>query len=188
METLDEKVVIENEQKTNKSESESIEEAIQKDMEIAGIKTAIDKLNERNEELRPYTEEIYENIEEKIRNGELTLLDGFNILGRVIAYLCQSFFDTKEEYEKEFSISRRIVSNNIIQSLGVNANNEELNKSSIVEYKGKYDERNFATSRVMLISSQIIDYSMWQLELSGYMNKELAKEESANKVTEEKAE
>lgn len=182
-ETLDEKVVIENEQMTNE-----IKESIEKDMEIAGIKTAIDNLNARNEELRQYTEELYRDIEDKMKEGEITVFDAFNILGRVIAYVCQSFFDSAEEYNKEFMIARKLASTNIIQALGSNADNEELNKSSIVEFKGDYDEKNFAISRIMLMTSQIIDYSMWQLELSGYMNKELAKQNLTNEEKIEKGE
>lgn len=152
----------------------------QREMEVAGIKTAIDKVNERNEELRPVVDEIYGMLSEKVISGEMTIFDLFNILSKVTTYVAQNFFEDREEFDNEFGIARKLVSENIIQSLGINANDEELNKNSVVEFKGEYDTRNFSVSRIMLIASQIIDYSLWQLELTSNIKKEVAKQEASN--------
>ncbi len=160
------------------TKDKTLNEVERKETDIAGIQASIDKLNERNEELRPVVDEVYNVLSEKVTNGEMTILDIFNVLSKVTTYTAQSFFDNKEEFDNEFYIARKLVSENVIQALGINAENEELNKSSIVEFKGEYDNRNFSISRIMLLASQIIDYSLWQLELTGNMKKEIAKQEA----------
>lgn len=160
------------------TKDKTLNEVERKETDVAGIQASIDRLNERNEELRPVVDEVYNMLSEKVTNGEMTILDIFNVLSKVTTYTAQSFFDNKEEFDNEFYIARKLVSENVIQALGINAENEELNKSSIVEFKGEHDNRNFSISRIMLLASQIIDYSLWQLELTGNMKKEIAKQEA----------
>lgn len=162
----------ENEVVTNETE-EQVEQ-----FKIKGLDEAIELTKENEEKIREYVDDFYKQIVDIITNTEKDFneLDAFSTMSKVMVYLTQNFFKNKEEFDEEYKIARKLTTENIIQSLGINATDEELNKNSIVTFNGTPDAENYSLRRIIMIASQLVEYAIWQLTLSDTFKK-MAEEE-----------
>lgn len=140
---------------------------------IKGLDEALDITKQKEEHIRGYVEDMYEKLYNLVADKEVEfdILDAFSTLGKTGLYLCQSYFNSKEEFDKEYEISRKLVTENLLQALGVNADNEELNRNSVVTYNGERDMENFSLRRIMMLSFLLNEYALWQLTLSKTFSK-----------------
>lgn len=140
----------------------------EKEFEIKGLNEALDITKEKEEKVRPIVDEVYEKLYSYVEDNDkdFDMYDACSTLAKTGIYLSQSYFENKEEFDKEYKISKELVSNNILMSLGLYAGDEELNKNAIVTYNGEYDINNFSLRRILMISMHLTEYALWQLTLT----------------------
>lgn len=147
---------------------EEIETKKEEEFKIKGLEEALETTKNKDEKVRPYVDEYYDSIVKKIEDENLDydLLDAFSTISKLGLCLSQSYFEDKNHFDEEYKLSRKLVSENILQALGVNADDDEKNKSGVVTYNGEIDLDNFSLRRILMISSQLTEYALWQLTLT----------------------
>lgn len=130
---------------------------------IALAQKLMEETKDKNKKL---TKEILCILEEELEKDYIDLLDIFTILSNCIIAVAKLMTDNDENFNSELTIARNMVSENIMQALGFNSNDSILNKNSIVEFKGTYDEENFSLRRMSMISGVILEYFLWNKSMS----------------------
>ena len=157
---MDENVEMVNELKDNNTEVE--------DFQLKGLNEALEITKEKEEKVRSYVDRYYKELYDIVEDQkeDFDILDVFSTLSKVSLYFAQSYFSNKDEFDEEYQVTRKLVTENVLQSLGVNADDEKRNKESIVTFNGELDLENFSLRRILMISSQITEYALWQLTLT----------------------
>lgn len=112
---------------------------------------------------------IMRKVEDK--NDEFELKHGFIALGQTINYLAQTLCDNHEMFQDEMSKVSKLVTNNVMGSLGTIEECEE--DSDVME--------NYSLRRLMMLSGAIIDNIFWRESLGDY-SEEVAEEIKTDKT------
>lgn len=127
---------------------------------------AIKYTEEDNKNTDDFVDELLGICHEKLTKNELTPKELFIALGKTIMYTTQTMCASEQEFKEDVAKANRLVTENVFPSLGANAENEELNKSGIVTYNGKFDIDNFKIKTLMQVSAALISYTYWKTNYS----------------------
>ena len=141
------------------------------------LKLAKETCQQEDELIDIQVEEILNNIKAKVDSKEISIKTAILTLSKCIGYCAQAFMKNEDEFFNEKEIANKLVITNLYPALGAYADNEELNKTGEVEFKGQLDESNFTFKRMILLGVSLIEYTNWKIHLS-----------NASKVLEKKAE
>lgn len=130
------------------------------------LKRAKETCKLEDEKVDKYVEGILDDLREKVETKEISIKTAILVLSKCLGYTCQGFMKSEEEFFSEKETANRLVINNVYPALGAFANNEEANKTGIVEYKGEVDEGNFNFKRLVLTGVALIEYSNWKIHLA----------------------
>lgn len=145
---------------SNTTSTEKTKEQIQEEIDLTQesefVKRVKEELQNRSDRLGQYVDEMVKYCGKLLKEEKLSGIDVEYIIARTIGYVSQVYCDNQEEFMQFVDRAQRLVINNVIPSLGFNANNPELNKNATVTYNGEFDKENFRYVTILLISSSII--------------------------------
>lgn len=146
---------------------------------IPELERALETTKANDELIRPTVDEIVTNLVSKIDDEENTFDSklAFSTLAKSIIYLTQMYCNNKEHFDNELQEANKVVTDNIMASLGAFANEEQENQK-VIYNSDEVDYENFSIRRLMMISASIMEYTLWRLTLNEEIEKE--KEKGAN--------
>lgn len=146
---------------------------------IPELERALETTKLNDELIRPTVDEIVTNLVSKIDDEENTFDSklAFSTLAKSIIYLTQMYCNNKEHFDSELQEANKVVTDNIMASLGAFANEEQENQK-VIYNSDEVDYENFSIRRLMMISASIMEYTLWRLTLNEEIEKE--KEKGAN--------
>lgn len=159
------------------------------EMKVPGLERALEKTKDNDEAMRPVVDEIVESLVDKIDDPK-HFLDSklaLSVLAKAITYVSQMYCNNKEHFEEELKEANKLVTENIMASLGA-FKDEDQSNNKVIYNDDNVDYENFSVRRLAMLSASIIEYTLWRLTLNEHIEEELQleKENENNIELEEK--